>query len=203
MPQNDTVFLIDDDPSVLRATSRLVRSAGWDVVAFDSPASFLRQQNPGTPGCLILDLTMPEIDGLALQEILAQDANLLPVIFLTGTGDVSTAVRAMKSGAVDFLNKPCPDELLIAAIRVALNRDKKSRKRRAQKRELLNRLALLTPREHEVMLGVVSGKMNKQIASDLGAAEKTIKVHRGRVMEKLQIRSLAELVRFVERALAE
>lgn len=194
-----TVFLVDDDPSVLRAVGRLLRSAGLNVATFNSPQEFLEKQNPDAPGCLVLDMTMPGLNGLELQQALARAGNHLPIIFLTGHGDVPMSVRAMKSGAVDFLSKPCPDEELLEAIKQALARDAKFRLHRAQARAVAELLATLTPREHEVMLGVVAGQLNKQIAADLGTVEKTIKVHRARVMQKLGVASVAELVRLTER----
>jgi len=195
-----TVFLVDDDTSVLRAVGRLVRSAGWNVAAFESPREFLEQQTPDAPGCLILDVAMPGVDGLQLQQVLPRVGNHLPIIFLTGTGDIPTSVRAMKSGAADFLTKPCPDEELLAAIGQALTRDRQFRQERATQQMLSELLATLTPREHEVMLGVVAGQLNKQIAAELGTVEKTVKVHRARVMEKLHVLSVADLVRLTERA---
>jgi len=199
-PVPATVFLVDDDVSVLRAIARLVRSAGWKVAAFHSPQDFLDRQDPDAPGCLVLDVTMPGLNGLELQQALAHAGNYLPIIFLTGTGDIPTSVRAMKSGAVDFLSKPCRDEELLGAIQYALAKDQQFRQQQAQERALAELLATLTPREHEVMLRVVAGKLNKQIAADLGTVEQTIKVHRARVMEKLGVTSVADLVRLSERA---
>lgn len=199
-PPNATVFLVDDDASVLRAIGRLVRSAGWNVATFNSPQEFLDKQDPDALGCLVLDMSMPGLNGLELQQALARDGNRLPIIFLTGHGDIPMSVRAMKSGAVDFLGKPCGDEELLAAIRLALARDQRFRLERAEVQALTARFATLTPREHEVMLGVVAGQLNKQIAADLGTVEKTIKVHRARVMEKLRVTSVADLVRLTERA---
>ncbi len=195
-----TVFLVDDDPSVLRAVGRLVRSAGWNVATFNSPQEFLAQQNPDAPGCLVLDMTMPGLNGLELQQALTRTGNRLSIIFLTGHGDIPMSVSAMKSGAVDFLSKPCPDEKLLESIRQALARDGQFRLKRASETAVAALLAKLTPREHEVMLGVVAGKLNKHIAAELGTVEKTIKVHRGRVMEKLCVDSVADLVRLTERA---
>jgi FixJ family two-component response regulator len=147
----------------------------------------------------VLDVTMPGLNGLELQQALIRAGNHLPIIFLTGDGDIPMTVRAMKSGAVDFLSKPCRDEDLIAAIMIALAKDQQLRQQQAQKRTIVDLLATLTPREHEVMLGVVAGKLNKQIAAELGTVEKTIKVHRARVMEKLHVSSVADLVRLSER----
>ena len=195
-----TVFLVDDDRSVLRAIGRLVRSAGWNVATFGSAQEFLDRQDPDAPGCLVLDLSMPGLNGLELQQALARAGHRLPIIFLTGHGDIPMSVRAMKSGALDFLSKPCADEELLSAIRLALSRDQQFRLERAEVRALAERFATLTPREHQVMLGVVAGQLNKQIAADLGTVEKTIKVHRARVMEKLGVTSVADLVRLTERA---
>jgi FixJ family two-component response regulator len=194
------VFLVDDDPSVLRAIGRLVRSAGWNVATFTSAKEFLEKQSPDAPGCLVLDVTMPGLNGLELQQALTRAGNRLPIIFLTGHGDIPMSVRAMKSGAVDFLSKPCPDEELLAAIRQALERDRQFRAERVEAQALAKLLATLTPREYEVMLGVVAGQLNKQIAAALGTVEKTIKVHRARVMQKLGVASVADLVRLTERA---
>ena len=199
-PSPATVFLVDDDPSVLRAIGRLVRSAGWNVATFGSAQEFLDRPNPDAPGCLVLDLSMPGLNGLELQQALARAGHRLPIIFLTGHGDIPMSVRAMKSGAMDFLSKPCVDEELLSAIRLALSRDQQLRRERAEVQALAERIATLTPREHEVMLGVVAGQLNKQIAADLGTVEKTIKVHRARVMEKLRVTSVADLVRLTERA---
>jgi FixJ family two-component response regulator len=199
-PLLPTVFLVDDDPSVLRAVGRLVRSAGWQVATFNSPQEFLAHQDPTAPGCLVLDVTMPGFDGFELQQALAHNGNRLPIIFLTGVGDIPMSVRAMKSGAADFLSKPCPDEELLAAIDQALAGDSQFRREQEQDRALTDLMSTLTPREHEVMLGVVAGRLNKQIAAELGTVEKTIKVHRARVMEKLGVSSVADLVRLAERA---
>ncbi len=199
-PTPPTVFLVDDDPSVLCAIGRLLRSAGLNVSAFQSPREFLDQQNPDTPGCLVLDVTMPGLTGLELQQVLSRMENRLPIIFLTGHGDIPMSVRAMKSGAVDFLSKPCHDEELLQAVSQALTRDQRLRQQQMQTRAIAALFATLTPREYQVMLGVVAGQLNKQIAAELGTAEKTIKVHRGRVMDKLQVSSVADLVRLSERA---
>ncbi len=195
-----TVFVVDDDPSVLRAVSRLVRSAGMNAATFHSPQDFLDRQNPDAPGCLVLDVNMPGLNGLELQQALSRAGSRLPVIFLTGNGDIPMTVRAMKSGAVNFLSKPCGDGALLAAIGEAMELDRQLRIHEAETRALADVIATLTPREREVMLGVVAGELNKQIAAKLGTVEKTIKVHRARVMEKLRVSSVADLVRLVERA---
>ena len=196
----ETVFVVDDDPSVLRALGRLLKSAGLTVALFALPADFLAQQNPAVAGCLVLDVMMPELTGPQVMQSLRRSGNPLPVIFLTGHGDIPMTVRAMKAGAVDFLAKPCRDEELLAAVAAALALDRQLRRQRADERAAADLIATLTPREREVMLGVVAGKTNRSIADDLGTAEKTVKVHRGRVMGKLGVASVADLVRLNERA---
>ena len=189
------VFIVDDEAPVRRALSRLLRSAGLAVAAFASPEEFLAQYDRHTPGCLVLDLMMPGFDGLELQKTLDRRGSLLPIIFLTGRGDVPKSVQAMKGGAVDFLTKPINDENLLAAIRAAIEKDGVARREQNELSEIRAHLATLTPREREVLEEVVTGKLNKQIADDLGIGEKTVKVHRARVMQKMKVRSLAELVR--------
>jgi FixJ family two-component response regulator len=189
---------VDDDAAVLKSLSRLVRSAGFDVATFDSPWKFLDHYAARSPGCLVLDFAMPGLSGLELQSALMAKGGTLPIIFLTGQGDIPKSVRAMKSGAMDFLTKPVNDEILIQAIRLALDADRRHRKASAELDNIRARLDLLTPREREVLVHVVSGQLNKQIAADLGTVEKTIKVHRARVMEKMKVQSLAELVRLAE-----
>ena len=194
-----TVFVVDDDPSVLKGLSRLLRSAGWQAATYGSPDEFLRHYDPAAPGCLVLDVAMPGVDGLELQRRLVDAGCPLPIVFITGHGDIPTSVRAMRAGALNFLAKPVNDEDLLGAVREAIETD--SVARRAQRNIALvrERLATLTPREREVLDQVVAGKLNKQIAGDLGTVEKTIKVHRARVMEKMGARSLAELARMGER----
>ncbi|MDI1450971.1 response regulator [Polyangium sp. 6x1] len=199
-PTERTVFVVDDDPSVLRSLERLLRSAGYAVEAHASPRVFLDHAPADRPGCVVVDLRMPEIGGLDLQEELARRGFELPLVFLTGHGDVPSSVRAMKGGAIDFLSKPCDDTDLLAAVERALARDAEARVVRAEKDAARARFASLTPREREVCLLVARGLLNKQIAAELGTAEKTIKVHRGRVMEKLAVESVADLVRLVDRA---
>jgi len=194
------VFLVDDDPSVLKGLSRLLRSAALTPVAFSSPQEFLARCDPGMAGCLVLDLAMPGLDGLQLQGALVDKGCEIPIIFLTGHGDIPASVRAMKRGAADFLTKPVEGETLLSAVRLALEADRARRRARSESGELRRRLATLTPREREVLEHVVGGRLNKQIADDLGTAEKTIKVHRGRVMEKLGARSVADLVHLADRA---
>lgn len=194
------VYLVDDEPAVLKALSRLMRSADLLAQTFNSPRDFLEEHNPEVHGCVVLDLAMPGFNGLQLQEELIQRGSLLPIIFLTGHGDVHTGVKAMRDGAVDFLTKPVSDNDLLAAIHRALERNRNIMQLNAARAQILERLAKLTPREHEVMIHVVAGKQNKQIASDLGTVEKTIKVHRARIMEKVQVESIADLVRLTEKA---
>jgi FixJ family two-component response regulator len=193
-----TVFLIDDDAPVRDALSRLLRAHRFAVVAFASPKEFLEHHNPDTPGCLVLDLKMRG-NGFGLQRTLQEKGSPLPIIFLTGHGDVPKSVQALKGGASDFLTKPVNDEDLLAAVRVAIERDRVLRREQAELTEIRARLATLTPREREVLEFVVAGKLNKQIAGDLGTVEQTVKVHRARVMEKMRVQSVAELVRLTER----
>jgi len=195
-----TVFVVDDEPSLLKAVARLLRSAGWSAVTFGSPAEFLGSFDPAVPGCLILDMAMPGLNGLELQEALAARGSELPIVFLTGRADIPMSVRAMKQGAIDFLTKPVDGSDLLAAVRRAVEKDRESRKERSELAEIQERLAALTPREREVLALVVAGKLNKQIAADLGTVEKTIKVHRARAMEKMKAASLADLVRLAGRA---
>jgi FixJ family two-component response regulator len=195
-----TVFVVDDDAAVLKGLSRLVRSAGLAVTTFSSPRDFLDRHDPNTPGCLVLDLAMPGLNGLELQQALVTRGHELAIIFLTGHGDIPMSVKAMKQGAVDFLTKPADDDDLLKAIRVALEKDRLQRQARAEVAEIQQRLATLTPREREVLQHVISGHLNKQTAAELGTVEKTIKVHRARVMEKMKVHSVAELVHLAERA---
>jgi FixJ family two-component response regulator len=193
-----TVFLIDDAAPVRDALSRLLRAHRFAVAAFASPKEFLEHHNPDTPGCLVLDLKMRG-NGFRLQRTLQEKGSSLPIIFLTGHGDVPKSVQALKGGASDFLTKPVNDEDLLAAVRVAIERDLVLRREQAELTEIRARLATLTPREREVLEFVVAGKLNKQIAGDLGTVEQTVKVHRARVMEKMRVQSVAELVRLTER----
>jgi FixJ family two-component response regulator len=193
------VFVVDDDPSVLRALTRLLHAAGYRVSAFRSPQEFLAAHDPAVPGCAVLDLAMPGLNGLDLQQALAASGCHRPVIFVTGRGDVPSSVQAMKAGAVDFLTKPVSEEDLLAAVRRALDRDRVMREARAELAVIAERINTLTPREREVLGYVVAGRLNKQIAAELGTVEKTIKVHRSRVMGKMCVRSVADLVRLAER----
>jgi FixJ family two-component response regulator len=197
---DEIVYLVDDDDSVRRALTRLVRSAGFDVEAFASAEAFLAAKLRDQPACVVLDVRMPGQSGPELQDALRQADREIPVIFLTGYGDVATSVQAMKSGAADFLQKPTADDVLLSTIRRALDRDRQARSERAERHVIRARVDSLTPRERQVLALVVGGLLNKQIGAELGASEKTIKVHRGRVMHKMRAGSLAELVRLAERA---
>ncbi len=198
-----TVVLVDDDASVLRGLRRLLASSGLDVVTYNSPEQFLASHDLDSCGCLILDIEMPGLDGMELQRVLVDRGCLLPIIFLTGHGSIATTVQAMKRGAADFLTKPADEKDLLAAVAKAFDRNRALRAARAESNEIEQRLGTLTPREREVLAHIVSGRLNKQIAADLGTVEKTIKVHRARVMEKMRAHSFAELVRLAERARIE
>jgi len=193
------VFVVDDDAAVRKALSRLLRSAGIGVATFASPTEFLAQYDPATPGCLVLDIAMPGFNGLQLQTALGEKGSILPIIFLTGHGDVSKSVQAMKHGAFDFLSKPVKDKDLLTAIRAAIETDAFVRLEKAKMSEILAHLDALTPREREVLEHVVAGKLNKQIAGNLGITEATVKMHRARVMVKMKAQSVAELARLTER----
>jgi FixJ family two-component response regulator len=197
--QHGTVFLVDDEPGMLKALTRLLRAEGFSVRGFTSPKTFLESYRAEELSCLVLDVAMPELNGLEFQQQLAEAGILLPIVFLTGRGDIPMTVQAVKAGAVDFLTKPVNDETLLCAVRAALKRAAEQRELIAEVASLRQRHSLLTPREREVMEHVVAGKLNKQIAADLGTGEHTIKVHRARVMEKMQAESLADLVRIAER----
>lgn len=195
-----TVFLVDDDAGVLKALSRLLQARGYEVQSFSAPQAFLASHDASIPGCAVLDVSMPGVDGLALQQTLTAGGSQRPVIFLTGKGDIPTTVRAMRAGAVDFLTKPVNDSDLLGAIKHAERKDTEICSASAVINSINARFATLTPREREVMTHVISSRLNKQIAGDLGTVEKTVKVHRGRVMNKLGVRSVAELVRLAEKA---
>ena len=192
------VYLVDDDPSFLRALSRRLRAADYRVETFASAEEFLKRDRSETAGCAVLDLQMPGVDGLELQKSLARDEEPLPVIFLTGHGDVSSSVCAMKGGAVDFLTKPVQGDQLLAAVRQALSRDAAARETRRHKRDWDARYETMTSREREVFSLVVRGFPNKQIAGLLGISERTVKAHRAQVMHKMGVQSAAELGRTVE-----
>jgi FixJ family two-component response regulator len=194
-----TVFAVDDDPSVLRGIERLLRSAGLKAEVFGTAQSFLDRYRHEVIGCVILDLTMPGLDGLYLQQKLIERGSVLPIIFLTGHGDIPTSVRAMKQGAADFLTKPVDDEKLLAAVRHALQRCAILLAARWEATDFEHRLATLTPREREVLNHLLCGALNKQIAASLGTVEKTIKFHRAHIMQKMGTPTLATLVRRAER----
>jgi FixJ family two-component response regulator len=195
-----TIFVVDDDESVRKGLVRLLKSAGYRPEGFASAEEFLdRWEEDPTPGCVLLDIQMPGLDGLQLQQNLQSAGHPIPIIFITGHGDVPMSVKAMKAGAVDFLSKPFRDEDLLDAIQQAIRRDVQQRAVRAEREAFEKRYGTLTPREREVMAGVVGGLPNKQIASVLGASEKTIKIHRARVMEKMRVQSIADLVRAAEK----
>lgn len=195
-----TVFVVDDDEAVRKALARLLRSTGYQARGFASAEAFLAcwTEDPA-PGCLLLDISMPGLDGLQLQQCLNGSGHTLPIIFITGHGDIPSTVRALKAGAVDFLPKPLNEEALLKAVDEALGRDHRQRGERTERDWLSRRFETLTPREREVMALVVRGLLNKQIAAVLGASEKTVKIHRGRVMEKMKIHSVADLVRAAQK----
>jgi FixJ family two-component response regulator len=195
MNEDSVVYLVDDDAGVLKSMGRLLQAEGFEVRAFQSGQAFLGEHDPGAPGCVVLDMRLPDLGGLALQQALLAAHCERPIVFMTGFGDVADSVQAMKAGAVDFLTKPCDEEDLLRAVHGAVERDEQARRVRSELERIQGRLASLTPREHEVLLQVVDGRLNKQIAADLGIAEKTIKVHRARAMEKMGASSLADLVR--------
>jgi FixJ family two-component response regulator len=198
--ESGTVFVVDDDAGVRKAIARLLRADKFDVECFSSAVEFLRQHDRNQLGCIVLDLAMPGLNGLELQQELAASGCERSIVFITGHGDVPQSVRAMKAGAVDFLTKPIQDEELLAAVRLAITRDLQARRDRAHRESIDQRLATLTQREREVLEHIVSGQLNKQIAADLGTVEKTIKVHRARVMAKMRVTSVADLVRLAEAA---
>ncbi|MGD8275546.1 MAG: response regulator FixJ [Thiohalocapsa sp.] len=197
MSREETVFVVDDDQAMRSSLQWLIESMGMRVETYDSAQAFLDAFYPGRAGCLLLDVRMPGMSGLELQAYLAKREHRIPVIIITGHGDVSMAVKAMKNGAVDFIEKPFDDEALIVSIRNALQHDEKQRALRAQRADIAARMAELTPREHEVMTMVTDGRSNKEIATALGVSAKTVEVHRARVMDKMRADSLAELVRMV------
>ena len=200
LPPPATIHVVDDDTSFRNAVSRLLRAAGHEVRCYPSAVEFLAAAPGATPGCVLLDLQMPGTTGLDLQESLAKAEDPLPIIFLTGHGDIPTSVRAMRDGAEDFLTKPVNKAALFPAIERALARDARAREERGRRRELRRRFAALTPREREVLAHVLSGQLNKQIAGDLDTAERTIKAHRANLMAKLQVQSVAELAHLAHEA---
>jgi FixJ family two-component response regulator len=195
-----TIHVVDDDASFRKAVSRLVRAGGHAVRCYPSAAEFLAAAPGAAPGCVLVDLRMPGLSGLDLHKALAKAGHPLPIVFLTGHGDIPTSVQAMREGAEDFLTKPVKKENLFAAIARALARDAQERKQGDRRRELRARFEKLTPREREVLAQVLNGQLNKQIAGDLDASERTIKAHRASIMEKLQAQSPAELGRLAQEA---
>lgn len=203
MKQPCTVFVVDDDQLIRIALRRLIESVGLNVETYDSPEAFLDGYDRSRPGCLVLDVRLPGQSGLDLQKRLLDRKDLVPIVFITGHGDVPMSVRAIKAGAVDFLQKPFDDQTLLDAIHEALKRDQQRRAESAQRQSINSRISRLSPRERQVLDGIVAGKLNKQIAGELQIAEQTVKVHRARVMEKMQAESIAELAVLMHRYQAE
>jgi FixJ family two-component response regulator len=195
-----TIFIVDDDADVCRAMGRLLRSAGFSTRTFSSTSEFLAQYDPEPPGCILLDLTMPEHDGLEVQAMLASAGSRRPIIFLTGNGSIPATVAAIRAGAINFLTKPVTEPCLFEAVEEALRVDARQRVTGRMHTMLKERVESLTPRERQVLEQVIRGRLNKQVAADLGTVEKTIKVHRARVMRKMGARSLAELVQLASSA---
>jgi len=195
-----TVFVVDDDAAVRKSLVRLLESAGYHAESFASADEFLgRWKMDPVHGCVLLDISMPGLDGLQLQQMLQTSTPRIPIIFITGHGDIPSSVKAMKAGAVDFFAKPFKDEDLLQAVHEAIQRDNRERADREERAAMVRLYEALTPREREVMVLVVRGMLNKQIAFALGASEKTIKIHRGRVMAKMKVQSVADLVRAAEK----
>src|SRR5690554_6110560 len=197
-----TVFVVDDDPSVRKSLERLLRLSGFHVQTFASAEEFLACrpcQNPKEPACLVLDVRMPGISGINLQQELVKAGVILPIVFISGHGNIPMSVQAMKNGAVDFLPKPFAEEELLAAVEQALTKAARLQKETVEKAEIRRRVKTLTPREYEVFRWVITGMLNKEIAAELKVTEKTIKVHRARVMQKMKAASLADLVRLAEK----
>jgi FixJ family two-component response regulator len=197
-PQNSLVFAIDDDPSVRKALTRMLRVAGYQSEIFESASDFLRREQHTGPACVIVDVRMPGIGGMDLQESLIQHNREEQLVFITGHGDVATCAQAMKAGAVDFLSKPIRSDELLQCVERALARSADQRRQSAERNRVQRLVKLLTPREIQVMELVTKGMLNKQIAGQLGTAERTVKVHRGRMMRKMRVTSVADLVRLVE-----
>jgi FixJ family two-component response regulator len=195
-----TVFLVDDDPGVLKALTTLLTISGYDVKAFSSAAAFLAEHDPTRPGCAVFDVSMPELDGLELLAALREKELDRPVIFITGVGDIPTSVQAMKAGAIDFITKPVNDQELLAAIARGVEADSEARKKHDELKLIDSRFESLTRRELEVLRHVIAGRLNKQIAYELGTVLNTVKIHRGRVMRKLGVKSVADLVRLAQQA---
>lgn len=198
---NQTIYIVDDDPSVRKGLGRLLKSAGFKVELFGSARKFLHADPAREgPSCLVLDMKMPELSGFDLQQELKQKDYALPIVFITGHGDIPKSVKAMKTGAVDFLTKPFDEDDLLAAIQEAVKKDIKTREAVDERQNILHKIESLTPREYEVLTYVITGMLNKQIAHNLKISEKTVKVHRGRVMEKMGVDSVAQLVRLADKA---
>ena len=195
-----TVFVIVDDPSLLKGLARLLRSLRFDAETFSSAELFLAREHYDGVGCIVLDVRMPGLSGMDLQDELSRADYSMPIIFITGHGNIPMSVQAMKRGAVDFLTKPFDDEELLEAVKKAIERDGTAKAERAQVCDIRRRIDTLTPREHEILRYVITGMLNKQIALKLDIAEKTVKIHRGRIMEKLRVDSVADLVRLAEKA---
>jgi len=193
------IFLVDDDLGVLKALSRMLDTKGYEVRAFSSSTEFLAQHDPSIPGCAIFDVSMPGLDGIELQAALKAGGVERPVIFITGVGDIPVSVQAMKAGAIDFLAKPVKSQQLLAAVALATEKEAQAVELRSELASVNDRISKLTPREREVLTHVIAGRLNKQIAADLGTVEKTIKLHRGRMMRKMGVRTVADLVRIAQR----
>ena len=193
------VYVLDDEPEMVKALTRLLRARRFEVRGYTSVQDFLKSCRPEDTACLVLDVAMPELDGLQLQQHLTRQGIIIPIIFLTGHGDIPTSVRAIKAGATDFLTKPVDAALLVGAVRAALRIAESRRQAAAETEAWKARVASLTPRQREVMEHIVAGQLNKQIAFDLGTGEQNIKVHRAQIMRKMGVDSLAELVRIAER----
>jgi FixJ family two-component response regulator len=196
--QPPVVFIIDDDASVREAVADLVRSVGLNVESFGSPQAFLESERPDAPGCIVLDVRLPGPSGLEFQRMLSTSNIHLPIIFISGHGDIAMSVKAMKSGAIEFLTKPLPEQELLDAIHAGIERDRARRQQAEVVAELRTRFASLTPRERDVLTLVITGRRNKQIAAQANLSEMTVKIHRSQIMRKMQAKSLVELVRMAD-----
>jgi FixJ family two-component response regulator len=194
-----TIFLVDDDASVRKSLSRVLREEGWNVETFESAEAFLARPAQKAQGCVVLDVTMPGLDGLELQRRLAAAGESMPIVFVSGHGDIPMSVQAIKAGATDFLTKPVEARVLVAAVRAAIDHDTAVRQDLAAMEELRQRLASLTPREREILVALAGGKLNKQIAGDLGVVEQTVKFHRARILERMRAKTVAELMHIAAR----